>query len=552
MGNAEEQPLRLLYVGDQAKDPIYVRLCKTTGLGRCLQYATLSHCWGGQQPTRLLSSNYNDFERGVPRNTLSKVFQDAILVTRRAGLRYLWIDSLCIVQDSNDDWLTQSSNMHCIYKNATFNIAATGFIDGQRGLFVDRNIQSISPAPIIIGADIIEDGKTLLEKGNYFVIPLSNHQWKLEVDEAPLNLRAWVLQERILSSRTIHFGAKQLYWECHQFEACELYPHGFPSLLYTTHIKALSPFGGFRSLILDSDKDTKGDTTWDIRYPSVPNSSDRALEYWYKVMEAYSGGKLTFETDKMHALAGLAKLMSKHVRSRYLAGMWQRHLLHQLVWYVRADCEMGNWRPWSYRCPSWSWMGVDHFVHLATNHPAFDEAKLSPGLEILAVEVETNVSGDIFGGVRSGYLRVKCALRPFQAFEASDQPVSTIAITQTPPNRSVTLFMDSFVPGGPTGHATYAHYIPYESKEMASAESRVTNVLLIPIRTEPFLEDPVLSGLILSPTGKSRGEFVRIGLFESKDAELLRDWKGATQRCELEDLFYEEDHGNGLVTITIV
>jgi hypothetical protein len=97
-------------------------------------YMTLSHCWGGLQITRLTADSYKDFRSGINLDTLPKTFQDAVCLTRNLGVRYLWIDSLCIVQDSEEDWRLQAAEMGSIYRHSWCNIAATGAKDGRDGL----------------------------------------------------------------------------------------------------------------------------------------------------------------------------------------------------------------------------------------------------------------------------------------------------------------------------------------------------------------------------------------------------------------------------------
>ncbi|KAK0652382.1 heterokaryon incompatibility protein-domain-containing protein, partial [Cercophora newfieldiana] len=133
------------------------------------RYATLSHCWGSLQITRLLTTNQEIFKKGIQVDTLQPTFQHAIRVVRLLGLRYIWIDSLCIVQDSVIDWETESARMGKVYRHASINIAAASSLDARGGLSVGHE---------------------------------------------PLNLRGWVLQERLLSARTVHFTKSEIVWHC--------------------------------------------------------------------------------------------------------------------------------------------------------------------------------------------------------------------------------------------------------------------------------------------------------------------------------------------------
>jgi hypothetical protein len=82
-------------------------------------YVTLSHCPGGKVSSTTTPKNVEEHNCAISLNTLPNTFQDAILITRRLGLRYLWIDSLCILQGSASDWQRGSAVMHGIDRTAT-------------------------------------------------------------------------------------------------------------------------------------------------------------------------------------------------------------------------------------------------------------------------------------------------------------------------------------------------------------------------------------------------------------------------------------------------
>jgi hypothetical protein len=158
-----------------------------------------------------MNANFSEFIEAIDMAELPKTFRDAIIIARRLDVRYLWIDSLCIIQDCIDDWAKESITMGDVYKNALCNIAATAAPDGRAGCFQERsallartcrvNIESPPGPPTTSGVyDLIEPGF-----------------WESGINNAPLLKRAWVLQERTLAPRIIHFGQRQLFWECHEF-----------------------------------------------------------------------------------------------------------------------------------------------------------------------------------------------------------------------------------------------------------------------------------------------------------------------------------------------
>ncbi|CZR58139.1 uncharacterized protein PAC_08030 [Phialocephala subalpina] len=129
-----ELPTRLLFLGDNR-----VRLCLSKELDGCPEYASLSHCWGSFQFETLKRENVATFREHVPPTVLTKSFRDAIYTTRYLGFQYLWIDSLCIIQDYPNDWNIEASRMSSVYGNSSINIAASGGIDGSAGLFIARD-----------------------------------------------------------------------------------------------------------------------------------------------------------------------------------------------------------------------------------------------------------------------------------------------------------------------------------------------------------------------------------------------------------------------------
>lgn len=200
-------PTRLIDVGVSGQQP---RLIITSELKResNVGYVTLSHRWASTHVVKLESSNIDSFKQCIPLESLSSTFLDAVKATRALGFRYLWIDSLCIMQDSMVDWQTESTEMGSIYRNGVCNIAATGGSDNGSGLFQERNPHWVTPNKVRIQ-----------HKGHDKIYLASlNNLWEKWISISSLNRSGWVLQERLLSPRTLHF-ASQLFWECRMLQA---------------------------------------------------------------------------------------------------------------------------------------------------------------------------------------------------------------------------------------------------------------------------------------------------------------------------------------------
>jgi hypothetical protein len=160
-----------------------------------------------------------DFRDKIPKEAISKTFQDAIIITREFGIDYLWIDSLCIVQDDSEDWARESSSMAGVYGSSTLNIAASGASDGSIGCFFRREETWKCQVELSF-----YDRRSLVD-----VVPRLMYERSLAA--MPLSKRGWALQERVLPPRTLYFTSTEVFWECHQKTACETFPDEFPTAI---------------------------------------------------------------------------------------------------------------------------------------------------------------------------------------------------------------------------------------------------------------------------------------------------------------------------------
>jgi len=214
-------PTRVLDVGTSDEDR--VRLLHREDIPPGQPYATLSHCWGNSYMPRMTSWSLSQLGTGIDSSYFTRTFLDAFSITRKLGLRYLWIDALCIIQDDLDDWNNEASLMSLVYRYGFINIAATGSQNSAGGCFWDRNPRAVLPTELSISWV----GCKGVATKRYLTVCESN-VWAQKLTREPLNQRGWVLQERILSPRVLHFGRGQLFWECRHFVACETYHQGLP------------------------------------------------------------------------------------------------------------------------------------------------------------------------------------------------------------------------------------------------------------------------------------------------------------------------------------
>ncbi|KAK1569456.1 heterokaryon incompatibility protein [Colletotrichum navitas] len=386
--NAESwHPTRLLDLAYPTATSDVFRIVVTSELGidSDERYTTLSHCWGSAQFLQLKRSTYDEFRKGIRLDKLPKTFREAIQVTRRLGVRFLWIDSLCILQDRDDlsDWLVEAAQMHKVYSHSFCNISAAGAHDSSKGLFFDRDPRISHTAHV----RMCIEGLGLPPGGRYMDCSILNLGfWGDNIGQCPLNTRGWVLQERLLSPRVLHFARDQLFWECREHTAAECYPESLPTSLRNgppTNFKKLDPVS--RSPQLEASGDTLND-------PMFYHSA------WNSVARAYSNTRLTESSDKLIALSGVAKYFATRIDDVYVVGMWRRYLASSLLWQVEKQAQVDgspSTRPDTYRAPSFSWVSVD-------------------GAVITAPPTDNNLLIEVTGLVERGYIDLRGQVRPFE------------------------------------------------------------------------------------------------------------------------------------------
>ncbi|KAM0356685.1 hypothetical protein ACHAPK_008813 [Fusarium culmorum] len=265
-------------------------------------------------------------------------FQDAIKLANDIGIEYVWIDSLCIIQDSKDDWQTEAARMSSVYSQSYVTIAATAAQDSAAGL-KDQNSMLRYPCEITPSWTGFEDE---IPSGPVRIIIRSG--FCDEVLSKPLFRRGWTFQEWILSPRTIHVARDQLWWtsatnmksQGHAAnETCEAYE-------------------------FDVDRDHVHTMTPGDLYSLANESTGTSSRVWHDLLQEYTSRDLTFESDRLVAFAGIAALYQNFAKlppGSYLAGLWRQVLLEDLLWSVLDGRKVLP--PQLYRGPSWSWASVE-------------------------------------------------------------------------------------------------------------------------------------------------------------------------------------------------
>jgi len=402
------RPTRLISVGlDHGIKP---RLCVSSMLPQDLRYVTLSHCWGNLAIFKLMSSNFENLMEVLPLEHLTQIFRDAIELTRRLGIHYIWIDSLCIIQDSKEDWAQESAVMGDVYTHCWCNISATGFPDGQAGLCVERDPSFLYPRKFRLdmrdsevkpAKDFVFSTRPQkhlespnLCMGKYYLMEDLLHA---NISMAPLSRRAWVFQERLLSPRVLHIGARQVFWECSKLEACEVFPGGIPGSL-STRFKATTHVVRLSQICNRASKDMISEVFKVPRMSSV----------WEQVKAGYNDKDLTYHTDKVVAISGLARLMQPLMQDDFVAGFWKGRLLQELLWFCTKLMDRPKPRPEKYQAPSWSWLAVNEIIK---DIPLVEP--VTPVAKIIECQINPGTSDSTTGfeQITSGIIRIRGPLK---------------------------------------------------------------------------------------------------------------------------------------------
>ncbi|KAK1543299.1 heterokaryon incompatibility protein [Colletotrichum paranaense] len=369
--------------------------CLVESRGASGAYAALSYCWGdpASHPafkTTLL--NFAAHQDAMPCADMPPTLRDAVAITRNLGLRYLWIDALCIIQGDAQDWAREAGRMCEVYSNATVTISVDHADGSSVGVFAPQAFgappQRLDELGDAVRPVYVRD--ELKRKHNDITVLLRT----VEVEGAhgePINKRAWTLQEAILSNRTLHYTTNELVWECNTSRSCAC-RRDQPVELDEESVRCFRSPELFRAL----------------------SSAERAYLQWRQVVQLFSERSISFDADRLPALSGMAKqfrMMHEDVygsgreghekqRNRYIAGLWEGDFATQLLWTADDDYwrnpETVSRRPGKWRAPSWSWAAIEGPIMF---HPM---SHFKGDLKVLDVQVEPLMTEDIYGQVCEG------------------------------------------------------------------------------------------------------------------------------------------------------
>jgi hypothetical protein len=316
------------------------------------KYTALSYCWGLAPDAKLqfttTASTKSERKRGIAFSKLSPVQQDAVTVTRNMSIQYLWIDSICIIQQDEEDWLKESARMGFIYSYASFTIVS--LMPTNQSSFLLPSVPEVhipfqssfptqsgitTPSPYIIRFSSAETHAASTQRLTKLSPHLAPNRWVT---------RGWTLQEQALSRRLFLFGPAGVRFICQSGSTTPI------------TVAEKSPPRSILRTIQELQMGTASQT--------------EGYEKWRDFARDFSGRSCTKQSDRLPALIGLATLLGKSmsVKDRYAEGLWRGDLARELLWrymspeprYDSLDALLGYLRDLGTSiAPSWSW--IDRF-----------------------------------------------------------------------------------------------------------------------------------------------------------------------------------------------
>lgn len=482
-------------------------------------YIALSYCWGGDQPIKLTRALIGKWRIGIPSEKLPKTIQDALVVCEQLGFRFLWVDAFCIMQDDPSDKAVEIAQMPAVYGNSSLTIAASRASSVEEGFLGNRTATDF--------LDQVFELPYQCQDGQIGSITLT----RTRIQPEPLDSRGWILQERLLSPRTLEFGSRQLRWICQKSDQDISDGWRKKAEVNQSRKDNIDNLDGlraqFRSLqdmkykldgreiedwyqvAQDYTRQRRTEST-DIRlsHPRIAEQFISAMDNWYKIVNAYTRRSLSVPTDRILAISAVAERYGRAFGDQYCAGIWRGTLPLTLLWKA-----MGNnmqLRPQKWQGPSWSWTSINRPV-VCPGRNWFRQ----DGPKILDITLELTNPTHPYGALREGSGRLTLKGKKIPAVLMF--PGKNIGTFNTNPRTS-------FSTDKPDEYNTF---VSYDALPPEEEDSR--NIVLLEFATSCQINGWSCRGLILRDLGEQT--FVRLGVFDfatlygRKEGEESEAWK---------------------------
>lgn len=351
-------------------------------------YATLSYCWGESRPPSTTTANLSARLHCIPDHSLPVVFHQAIQLARALEIPYIWIDSLCIIQDSIEDWEVESARMSLYYNNGSINIAAATSDNPDIPFF--KHIDDTWCLSRVTVHDL-QGTPSLI---NIKRLPTFSNTKR---DIRALFTRGWTFQESLFAPRTIYFTSQGVFWKCSTLRSLS---DNYAERIIEHMLRPISlqfSFAPNDGIIIGGGQRVQD---W--------------VEDWRLLVEDYSDRLLTFPTDKLAAISGAAAQFYEYLDCPYLAGHWYKDLPQSLIWSENILGHSHNWGPLptEYIAPSWSWASLTSGIlnYWSPEYTVVDRM-ISPAAKL--VDVHCEVPGrNPYGSVSSGFIELRGVTAP--------------------------------------------------------------------------------------------------------------------------------------------
>lgn len=473
-------------------------------------YVALSHCWGSTKPIVLSAENLDSFQEGLSWTDLPQTFKEAAQVTHNLGFRFMWIDTLCIIQDSEKDWEEQSTLMASVYGNATLVLAASAANSTEDGFLMTKND---SPTEARLKLARSEHHQSI---DRYFCVRMVTSS----AIRGPLDERAWAYQEEAVSRRYLAYAESGMEWSCTQTRYSEI-----------GRYLPMREIGKPANLI--------------NLFNSCPDT-DMLKAYWStELVLSYKLRKLTVQSDILLALSAIAQEFQAKTKWTYLAGLWKEDLFRGLAWFCPEEDILpapGPHRGTSHNkyeqkyCPTWSWASVDNDTLVTTETFLHSSRRYFEAVPTVVEACTLPGPRSPFGLVHDGLviLRGPSAFVTFK-LETSGRvrgPLSGISallsdetgICKTHPNARLNFCQDaplvrtSFVLNDNTverstrRRTSLNEELP-EDGPIDCEDEHTTNAWLIPLAMAGDDNYGLLGFLVLGRVGTNPDRFQRLGLY---------------------------------------
>ncbi|KAK8108845.1 hypothetical protein PG984_014646 [Apiospora sp. TS-2023a] len=412
-------------------------------------------------------------------------FADVFKVTRQIGFRYIWIDSLCIIQDDPNDVDDEIIQMPNIYKNAALTICASVSRSSREGFLHPRAEYSEMKIPLD------------LPRGKAGTAYLDSYLWWDPPAPEPLSERAWAFQERLLSPRLLEYGWRTARWTC----SCTNGYSGGTILSTNEIVDAAS----------EADMQPRAYNLFMYLNPpgirNLPTSRTDIFECWAAIVYKYSALKLTFPEDRLAAIGGVAAELQRITGVRYLAGLWHHERLPSLLqWKVASSLGKLCQRPGTIRAPSWSWAGLDNEVIIHQSKVAID------AFEVISADA---VGG--FGKTAHGFIKLKGPLSrgmPWRGAETVQMKLSQVGL----------VIQDGLGPALNIWPDCAEEFVGFVDGCPVVSTMRLELVLLAIGRTND--DHGIVRGLVLTRKEASEELYTRVAMFQVRDEGdfAIRTW----------------------------